>query len=208
MKTRMYAQECALASALDVIGDRWALLVLRELLLGPKRFTDLSAGLPGSGTNTLSARLEALEADGVIARKILPPPAATTVYALTPRGDALRPVLLGLVRWGAPAIGKVPIEHPIRANWIAIAMLAFFRPGPPPLSATFVLPTGSFAATVAGDLRIVDGEAPGTTVRGDERALLGALRSSPDLALDYGILDVEGDRDAVERLLRACRIGR
>lgn len=213
MSQRPYAQLCALATALDVVGDRWAFLVIRELLGGPRRFTDLLDGLPGAGTNTLATRLKELEADGVVARRWLPPPAAATVYELTARGRQLEPVLLGLTRWGAPLIGRIPVEHPIRAGWIGVAMGAFFRPANVP-NGSFELgmPTGTIVATITeGRLTVADGPAvaPIARVTGSEDTVLGLLRrqvSTAD-AVRTGALTVEGDLDAFARLVEACAIG-
>jgi DNA-binding HxlR family transcriptional regulator len=98
---RTYGDRCGIARALDVVGERWALLVIRELLLGPKRFTDIRAGLPNIGPDVLSLRLRELEAGGIVRRATLPPPAASKVYELTDRGRELEPVILGLGRWGS-----------------------------------------------------------------------------------------------------------
>src|SRR6185437_6886764 len=98
---RTYGDRCGIARALDVVGERWALLVVRELLLGPKRFTDLRAGLPNVGPDMLSARLRDLEAAGVLRHHKLPPPASARVYELTERGRELEPGILALGRWGA-----------------------------------------------------------------------------------------------------------
>lgn len=97
---RTYNDLCGIARALDVVGERWALLVVRELLLGPKRFTDLRAGLPHVGPDVLAQRLRELEANGVLVRRKLPPPSGARVYELTERGAALEPVILELGRWG------------------------------------------------------------------------------------------------------------
>src|SRR5512145_951843 len=97
---RAYADACAAARALDVVGSRWALLVARELLHGPKRFTDLRAGLPTASPNVLSQRLRELQRDGVVRRRALPPPAGSQVYELTEWGRELEPVMLALGRWG------------------------------------------------------------------------------------------------------------
>src|ERR687889_2824463 len=105
---RSYGDRCGIARALDVVGERWALLVVRELLLGPKRFTDLRAGLPNVGPDVLAQRLRELEAAGVVRRAKLPPPAASKVYELTPRGAELEPVILALGRWGS--VAPVPPE--------------------------------------------------------------------------------------------------
>ena len=100
---RTYGDPCGIARALDVVGERWALLVVRELLLGPKRFTDLRAGLPHVGPDVLAQRLRELEQAGVVRRAKLPPPASARVYELTDWGRALEPVVLGLGRWGSQA---------------------------------------------------------------------------------------------------------
>lgn len=102
-KARSYDDPCGIARALDRIGERWALLVVRELLLGPRRFTDLRAGIPQASPNVLSQRLDELEASGVIGRRVLPPPAASAVYELTPWGKELEPVILAIARWGSRA---------------------------------------------------------------------------------------------------------
>lgn len=99
MKKRQYDQYCPVACALDIVGERWAMLVVRELLVGPKRFVDLETGLPGIGTNTLTTRLDELEAAGVIAKRRLPPPAAATVYELTPWGRELEPIVHAIAVW-------------------------------------------------------------------------------------------------------------
>jgi DNA-binding HxlR family transcriptional regulator len=108
-RRRTYGDTCGIARALDIVGERWALLVVRELVLGPKRFTDLRAGLPRVGADMLAARLRELEEAGVIRRATLPAPAASKVYALTEWGAELAPVLLALGRWGSRA--PLP-EHP------------------------------------------------------------------------------------------------
>ena len=107
---RSYAQLCGIATALDVIGDRWAPLIVRDLLLGPLRFGDLAEGLPGIGTNTLTARLKHLEAAGVVQRRLLPLPDRGTVYELTAYGRELEPILLALGRWGTRSMGRLPGE--------------------------------------------------------------------------------------------------
>ena len=123
---RSYKQYCGVARALDLIGERWALLVVRELVLGPKRFTDLRQGLPGIATNVLSLRLRQLERDGVVTRRLLPPPAPAQVYELSELGRALVPIMLALGRWGASTMGPRSPEQSIRAEWLALALKAFF----------------------------------------------------------------------------------
>ena len=102
---KKYDQYCPMAHALEMVGERWTLLVVRELLHGPKRYTDLADRLPGIGTNILAARLRDLEAGGVVAKRTLPPPAASKVYELTEYGVELKPVMRELARWGARSLG-------------------------------------------------------------------------------------------------------
>src|SRR5205085_12111953 len=128
MTSRSYDQFCGIARALDLVGERWALLIVRDLILGPKRFTDLRRGLPGIGTNVLAARLKELERGGVVARRALPPPAASVVYELTEYGRALEGPLLALGRWGALSLGAREDGQALRSEWLAVALKAFFRP--------------------------------------------------------------------------------
>jgi DNA-binding HxlR family transcriptional regulator len=121
--TRTYGQMCPIARSLDVIGERWAVLIVRELLLGPKRFKDLLAELPAMGTNRLSERLKTLEADGVVARATLPPPGEAHVYVLTELGEGLRQPVVSLARWGA----KLPIDDRIDPSTGRGALLALVR---------------------------------------------------------------------------------
>jgi DNA-binding HxlR family transcriptional regulator len=121
---RTYNDRCGIARALDAVGDRWALLVVRELLIGPKRFTDLRAGLPRVSPDVLAQRLRELEAAGVLRRDSLPPPAASQVYELTERGRELRTVILELGRWGS---GEPANDGPLGPDAAVIALMTMFR---------------------------------------------------------------------------------
>jgi DNA-binding HxlR family transcriptional regulator len=151
---KSYDQYCPIAEALDVVGERWTLLIARELLTGPQRFTDLRTGLPGIPPNLLSSRLRELEDDGLIARRELPPPAARTVYELTEEGLGLESILRALARWGMhllppPDDGSVSPAAAVRA-----ALVAYARP-----KAT-VSPERTWAAHVGGEtftLQLTDG---------------------------------------------------
>ena len=125
---RSYKQHCGIARGLDLIGERWALLIVRELVLGPRRFTDLREGLPGIATNVLSQRLRQLEQDRIVARRQLPPPAASNVYELTDYGRELVPIMLALGRWGARSMGPRVPEQTVRGQWFAVALTAFYEP--------------------------------------------------------------------------------
>ena len=118
---RRYDQYCPIAHALGLVGERWSLLVVRELLDGPKRYTDLVAGLPKIGTNILAARLRDLEAGGVVEKRRLPPPAASTVYELTRYGEELRPVIHELARWGIRSLGPPPADA-LEPGWLVHAL--------------------------------------------------------------------------------------
>ncbi|PRH78683.1 transcriptional regulator [Streptomyces solincola] len=122
-RRRSYDQYCASARALDAVGDRWTLLIVRELLAGPRRYTDLHADLPGVSTDMLATRLKDMERDGLATRRRLPPPVSAYAYELTERGAALLPVLRALAAWGASALdGPRPVDA-VRAHWFAIPLL-------------------------------------------------------------------------------------
>ncbi|MEU3947768.1 helix-turn-helix domain-containing protein [Streptomyces sp. NPDC029526] len=120
---RSYDQYCSAARALDSVGDRWTLLIVRELLAGPRRYTDLHADLPGVSTDVLASRLRDMERDGLTTRRRLPPPGAAHVYELTARGAALLPVLQALGAWGEEALGERRPTDAVRAHWFALPLL-------------------------------------------------------------------------------------
>jgi DNA-binding HxlR family transcriptional regulator len=127
MKRRTYGDGCSSAHALDVVGERWALLIVRDLLFGPKRFTDLHAGLPQGSPNVLTQRLRELEDSGVVRRRKLPPPASTMVYELTEWGAQLETILIGLQRWGA-ASPTYPRDVPVGCDAAMLALKHAFKP--------------------------------------------------------------------------------
>ncbi|MEU3053255.1 winged helix-turn-helix transcriptional regulator [Streptomyces griseus] len=122
-RRRSYDQFDATARALDSVGDRWTLLIVRELLGGPRRYTDLHADLPGVSTDVLASRLKDMEQSGLALRRRLPPPSAASVYELTERGHGLRPVLAALAAWGAPALAERRPTDAVRAHWFALPLL-------------------------------------------------------------------------------------
>lgn len=125
---RSYDQYCPTARALDVVGQRWTLLLVRELLLGPRRFTDLLDGLPGIGRNVLAERLRQLQQDGVVRRTALPPPAASTVYELTETGEQLRPAVQELTKFGMNFLGPPAPGDRFRLSWLMRSLEVMFRP--------------------------------------------------------------------------------
>jgi DNA-binding HxlR family transcriptional regulator len=201
MTRRSHDQFCGLARAADLVGERWALLVVRGLVLGPKRFTDLEADLPGIGTNTLSARLKELEADGVVRRRVLPPPAASTVYELTEYGRALEPALLALGRWGAVTLGPRRAEQTLRSGWIGVALRAFADPEAARGAHAEIelrLEHGILHSSIAdGAVEVADGGAaePQLVIEAGNEAFLALLSgaATPQALIEEDALRLEGD---------------
>ena len=214
MTKRYYDQFCAAACALDVIGERWALLIVRELLPGAKRFVDLEAGLPGIGTNTLATRLNELEAAGVIERRQLPAPAASAVYALTDWGRDLGPIVLAMARWGVRRLVTSIPRHPLRASWLATALQAFFRrDAVRDVTAVveLVLPTGTLNLRLRrGNLAVAEGPVEDADLRitTTEQAIFDLLRGrSRQSGRRRHNLRIEGNDSLVERLVEAFPLG-
>ena len=129
MSRRTYNQYCATARTLDVVGERWTLLIVRDLLTGPKRFSDLLAGLPGIGTGLLAGRLKFLQDEGLIVPVILPPPARVAGYALTEAGEELRPAVMALASWGLRwAMAERRADEDFQPGWAVLGMQALFNP--------------------------------------------------------------------------------
>ncbi len=205
---RSYNQYCGVARALDLVGDRWALLVVRELVLGPKRFTDLRDGLPGIATNVLSERLRQLEQGGVVARRRLPAPAASAVYELTAYGQELVPVMLALGRWGAQTLGPRLQGQTLRPEWLAVGLKAFFEPEAcAGLTARIGLDLDGEHFTLElgdGRLDVLPGAAPplDLTIATDSTSFTAFLAGGPAPA------GAEGDRSLLERLPALFPFGR
>ena len=203
---RTYDDGCAAAHALDLVGERWALLVVRELLLGPKRFTDLRVGLPGASPNVLAQRLRELERAGVVRRRKLPPPAASQVYELTEWGIELEPVITQLGRWGAHSPSR-PRDAGLGVDSLILSFRAMFDPrAADGLKASYELRLGEdrFRAVVAdGSFEIVRGVAdrPDATIETDAGTLATLVYEGHDLAqaLRSGDVKIEGDESAVAR---------
>jgi DNA-binding HxlR family transcriptional regulator/putative sterol carrier protein len=204
---RTYGDGCAIAQSLDVIGERWALLVVRELLLGPKRFTDLKRGLPNASPNVISERLRELEQAGVIKREKLPPPASSRVYELTDWGRELEDIVVLLGRWGARSPSELR-RDPIGADSMALAMRDRFDAGAADgLQATYELRFGEdrFKIEVAnGEIQVARGGAdhPDATIDTDPDTLFAVLWGGRTLAdaKRAGDLTVEGDQAKVKSL--------
>lgn len=210
MSKRSYNQYCAVARAMDVLGERWTLLIVRELLTGPKRFKDLLEGLPGIGTNLLTARLKDLEGYGVLRRATLPPPAASRVYELTELGRSLEPVVMGLARWGLEFLGASREEDDRQPAWAMVALQSMLKSeatGETKESYEFRVDDEVFHVWVAdGETGVRQGPAadPGLVVRSDTQMLLAlaARRIEPEEAVASGSIRIEGDLDARERCMK------
>lgn len=209
MPDHRYPQFCPTARAAEILGERWTLLIARELLCGPQRFTDLRRRLPGISSSLLTERLGRLEERGLVARREAPPPAPATLYELTALGATLRPVLLELMRFGVRFIDPPrPGDH-LEPDWMRLALVAFARRGP--------TPARRFAVRVPDEARHVEihvtGGRRGTTVRDGAGAADVSLRAAPlallglvsggvdpEAALAGGQIEAEGDRAALRDL--------
>ena len=199
-KKRSYDQYCTVARALDVVGERWTLLVVRELSTGPKRFKDLLDGLPGIGTNLLTARLKALEGEGIVRRGTLPPPAGSNVYELTELGRSLEPVIVALSRWGSKLLDVPREEDDLRPGWAAVAIRSAVESeaaSGPPRVYEFHIDGEAFHLRVGdGEVETRQGAAqdPDLIIRGETDAFLAVAsgRLSPSEAAESGALRVEG----------------
>ncbi|GAS90253.1 winged helix-turn-helix transcriptional regulator [Mycolicibacterium brisbanense] len=214
MAKRSYDEYCGLAVALDLLGERWTMLILRELMMGPKRFTDLQVGLPGIGTGLLTQRLRELEDATVIEKAVLPPPAASTVYQLTADGEALRAPLLGLTRWGLRRMGTPTEGQTANVNLLAFAMAARFNPrSSPAADGIYELRLGdsTFQFTIAdGDIQIQSGHAQHAlaVITTDMATLIAINNGAATLndALSDQTLTVEGDPAAIASLADAFEL--
>ncbi len=210
---RSYEDACAAAHALDLTGESWALLVVRELLLGPKRFTDLRADLPGVSPNVLTQRLRELEGAGIVRRRKLPRPAASRVYELSDWGKELEPVIISLGRWGARSPFR-PRDVGLGVDSLILSFRTMFDPqAAEGLEASYELRLGEerFRVEVAnGSFEIARGDAyrPDAIVEADPGTLATLVYEGGDLAeaLRSGGLKIEGDRSAVERFLSLFRL--
>jgi DNA-binding HxlR family transcriptional regulator len=205
---RTYGDACGIARALDIIGERWALLVVRELLVGPKRFTDIRDGLPGLSPDVLSQRLRDLEKAGLVRRRKLPPPAGSKVYEITDRGAELETVLQSIGTWGA-RLPMPPEGVGMSFDAHILSFRTLFDPelaGDLDASFQLVLDDQPFRAGVSGgELKLVRGEAdaPEATIVSDPGTLLAAAhgRIDPHEAIEAGDIRIDGDRDAAVRFL-------
>lgn len=194
---RSYDQFCGLARALDHVGHRWTLLIVRELLLGPKRFTDLREGLPGIANNLLADRLRQLQDDGLVARRDLPPPAASTVYELTESGRELREAVEALIRWGGRWMIPGPGNDEFRPEWLVLALDALGVGGTQPGTVIEFNVSGTAVRLVSidGRLTLADGSErqPDLRATADASTILGLAAGELTISQARPTLELEPD---------------
>jgi DNA-binding HxlR family transcriptional regulator len=205
---RSYDEYCAIAKSLDVVGDRWTLLIVRELAIqGPSRYTELRNGLPGIATNLLADRLRELESAGVLAREEAPPPIATTLFQLTPRGEQLRPLLEQLTQWGLPLMTEQKPSDAVRSHWLASAlesMLSDRKPDASPV--TVELQTGDQPIVIetrdgAVHARLGSADSPDATLTGPAKPIMGLLLGMIELDDPKAAeISYAGTRETLERI--------
>jgi len=209
-----FDQYCPMAHALSLVGERWSLLIVRDLLHGPKRYTDLAQGLPGIGTNILAARLRDLEECGVVQKRKLPPPAASTVYELTEYGKGLDEAMWALARWGSRSLGPPGPDDELYPEWGVNALPALFNAeAARGLTETYVLRIDGDAFTAriengALDATVGAGEDADVVVETDMKTFFRL--ASGELALSEaaksGRARVEGDQAPLERCFRVLSL--
>ena len=208
--SRSYGQYCGLARALDVVGDRWNLLIVRQLLIAPARYRELLDGLPGVATNLLSDRLRDLETAGVIERRLAEEGNAI-VYALTPWGAELREPIEGLVRWSTPLMARGPDGDRFRAEWLLVALRALLvgRPAARRSSAVGIAVDGQLVevrATRSGiAVSLHDGRDLDAVVRADAALVLGLAAGALPIDETLELVDIEGDEAAVRAVFNPRR---
>ncbi|HEY0394435.1 MAG TPA: winged helix-turn-helix transcriptional regulator [Candidatus Elarobacter sp.] len=213
MKTRAYGQYCGFARALEVVGERWALMIVRDLLVAPKRFTDLLRGLPGIPSNVLTARLKEMEQAGIARRRLLPRPDRGVVYELTEYGRELEPVVVALGRWGAKTLGDPRPDETITLDSMVTALRTTFHPeAARGVTAGFELRVGEIVLHA----RVQDGrvEAGGGPLAGADLVIhagpgirgLMAGELSPAAALEHGVVQITGEPALLTRFAEIFRI--
>ncbi|MBC5815637.1 MAG: transcriptional regulator [Candidatus Eremiobacteraeota bacterium] len=213
MPTRAYGQYCGFSRALEVVGERWALLIVRDLFVGPKRFTDLHRGLSGIPTNILTSRLKELEDAGVVARRLLPRPAGSVVYELTPYGLELEDVVLALGRWGAKTLGDPRPDEIVTHDSMIMAMRTTFQPqAARKLRATYELRMGDIVLHLRitnGKLDVQPGPLPDADLvieAGPAIKLLMSRELTPKDAIANGSVQLTGDTSLLDRFVDIFQI--
>lgn len=207
---RPYDQYCALAAALDVVGDRWSLLVVRELLVGPRRYGELIDGIPGVPTDMLAARLRQLEADGLVEVIPVPGDRRAKAYRLTNEGRRLEESLLALTRFGLRRLVGTGSDRPFQSHWLGLAVRALFQPGAidDEVRVRFVNGADHWQVRLDATSAVDDFEGePDVIVRGKPSALLSCVYrpASAQALVAAGEVEISGKRADIRRLNRALR---
>ena len=211
--TRAYGQYCGFSRALELVGERWAMLILRDLFVEPKRFSDLQRGLPGIPSNILTARLKELEENGLVRRRAQPRPAGGVSYELTEAARELEPAVIALGRWGAKHLGEVRPNEVVTEDSMVMALRTTFRPeAAGKAKARFELRLGEIvlhAVVRNGGVTVGKGpvEDPDLIIEAGAgiRAVM-AQEITPDEALKRKVARIEGDRALFELFARVFRI--
>lgn len=206
---RAYLQYCPVAHSLELVGERWSLLIVRDLLKGPKRYSDLITGLPGLGTNILAARLKDLEEGGVVHKRKLPPPANVNVYELTEYGMGLREVIAALGRWGFKSLGPPPADCAMPEGWLVQGAHTLFDPARAgDLVESYEVRSGGEIATVRVANGTIQAESGGSddvdaVLELDPGTLfaLATAEMEPKDAIAHGLACVKGDAEALGRFV-------
>jgi DNA-binding HxlR family transcriptional regulator len=207
---RTYGDSCGIARALDVVGERWGVLIVRELMFGPKRFTDLRDGLPGVSADILAQRLRELEEAGIVQRDKLPPPSGARVYSLTDRGAELEPVLIALGRWGSQ-VPLPPAPADLSPDALAVALKTMYRPGRARRTYQLGLGEHRFCIRCEGTAIEID-RAPAAEVQlridTDPATLTELLWHGGNLdeAAEAGRISIDGPRREADRFLALFRL--
>lgn len=210
MTTKTYGQYCGVARALELVGERWALLIVRDLLVGPKRYTDLRAGLPKIPTNVLATRLKELEQANLVVRRVQPRPSGAIVYELTQYGTDLEDVVLALGRWGARSLGELRPDEIITADILLMALRSTFTPGNQ--KAKYELRFGEtviHAIVNADDLTVAVGPLDGAVVIEAQAPIAPLLTGEVDgaEALKTNLVSTTGDAKDLDHFAASFHIG-
>lgn len=208
MKQRVYAQYCAIARSLDVIGERWTLLIVRELLTGPKRFKSLQQNLPGIGTNLLTTRLKHLEEHQIVQKIKLPPPASVNAYDLTDFGHGLETVLISIIKWGGGYLAKGQGDDYARSGWAILGIRGLFQPKKAEgveLTCQFLIDDEAFWISInQGKIMTLEGQigTPDITLIMKGETFLGLGDGSTDIfkSLQNGDIKLEGPTEILETM--------
>ena len=213
MASRTYGQYCGFARAVEVVGERWAFLIIRDLLVSPKRFTDLHRGLPGIPTNILTARLKELEQAGVVQRKVLPRPEGSIVYELTEYGAELEDIVDRLGRWGAKAMRDPRVGETVTLDSLQTALRSTFCPHEAAgLHAGFELRLGEIVINALvndGSIKVGKGSLPAPDLIIETGPALRALMAgeiTPAAAIENGIVRLTGDHNLLTRFVEIFHV--